>query len=106
MIGGLEMNTDIVVIGAGLGIKDRITVKVGGVEVEPIELLKERLFGVPYGAEVTITNNSSDLLFNLYFYMSEYVVMQIGVGVTSKFIAVRDMMIRDIPASSTSDIQQ
>ena len=100
------MNTDIVVIGAGLSFKSYITVKVGGVEIEPIEILKDRLYGVPYGAEVTITNSTVNYLFDLYFYMSEYVVMQIGIGVSRKFIAVRDMMIRDIPASSTSDIQQ
>ena len=100
------MNTDIVVIGASLAIKDCITVKVGGVEIEPIEILKDRLYGVPYGAEVTITNSSVKYLYDLYFYMSEYIVMEIGVGVTRKFIAVRDMMIRDIPTSSTSDIQQ
>lgn len=100
------MNTDIVVIGASLAIKDNITVKVGGVEIEPIEILKDRLYGVPYGAEVTITNSSVNYLYDLYFYMSEYVVMEIGVGITRKFIAVRDMMIRDIATSSTSDIQQ
>ena len=100
------MNTDIVVIGASFGLKQYITVKVGGVEIEPIEILKDRLYGVPYGAEVTITNSSVNYLFNLYFYMSQYNVMQIGVGFTCKFIAVRDIMINATRASSTSDIQQ
>lgn len=100
------MYTDIVVIAGGVDISKRISAKVGGVEVEPIEILHQRMYGVPYGAEVTINNNSQSYNFDLYFYMSQFTVKQIPAGTSDKFIAVRDLMIKDVAVSATSETSE
>ena len=83
-----------VVISSTIDISSVFTVKVGGKEIEPIELIRGRQYAVPYGAEVTITN-SSNYYFNLLFGTTSYIIRQIDIDSSLTMIALRDFVIKE-----------
>lgn len=97
------MNTDIVVIEGTGAIKELLTAEFGGVQIDIMEILPDRIYGVPYGAKVTI-NNTSTYIYNIRNVYNSTVILGIHPGSSTTYIAVRDIYLYNtIPPSTDSE---